>query len=218
MDALDKAKQGRSPLNNEDMEAMIEWLAWYRGSPNKVNSSDQVNSPILKLDFSSAEPKAMVPDAESEVSPGIKASGFKDMGGKVKETKDEGSDPLLESDSLGGPVSMFETIQTVDSNEVPNQAHKVFAENPEVSRSTILCVETEGTKTKDGTESVGEIMAKADPLYPEQGKDDSISPDGDVKHVEAVVCDVQVNPFSGSEARATKDGKAIFLVCGCQFA
>ncbi|KAL6957779.1 hypothetical protein U1Q18_049126, partial [Sarracenia purpurea var. burkii] len=38
LDAPDKAKQGRSPLNKDDMEAVIGWLAWYRGSPIPAGS------------------------------------------------------------------------------------------------------------------------------------------------------------------------------------
>ncbi|KAL6958346.1 hypothetical protein U1Q18_041551, partial [Sarracenia purpurea var. burkii] len=56
IDALEKAKQGRSPLNHEDMEAVIEWLAWYRDSPNRKDNLGQTVSPAHKIDFSLAEP------------------------------------------------------------------------------------------------------------------------------------------------------------------
>ncbi|KAL6953353.1 hypothetical protein U1Q18_040900 [Sarracenia purpurea var. burkii] len=40
-----RARQGRSPLNKEALEAVVEWLAWYRDSPSpaeKSKSSDGV--------------------------------------------------------------------------------------------------------------------------------------------------------------------------------
>ncbi|KAL6988712.1 hypothetical protein U1Q18_014467 [Sarracenia purpurea var. burkii] len=42
---LPRARQGRSPLNKEALEAVVEWLAWYRDSPppaEKSKSSDGV--------------------------------------------------------------------------------------------------------------------------------------------------------------------------------
>ncbi|KAL6957238.1 hypothetical protein U1Q18_040496 [Sarracenia purpurea var. burkii] len=58
LDALDKAKQGRSPLNKADMEAVVEWLAWYRSSPlseekteSQVKSSDLIIDPILECEL-----------------------------------------------------------------------------------------------------------------------------------------------------------------------
>ncbi|KAL6971617.1 hypothetical protein U1Q18_031298, partial [Sarracenia purpurea var. burkii] len=40
LDALDKAKQGRSPLNKEDMDVVVEWLAWYRDSTRSKEKAD----------------------------------------------------------------------------------------------------------------------------------------------------------------------------------
>ncbi|KAL7002188.1 hypothetical protein U1Q18_003342 [Sarracenia purpurea var. burkii] len=38
------------------MEAVIEWLAWYRDSPNRKDNLGQTVSPAHKIDFSLAEP------------------------------------------------------------------------------------------------------------------------------------------------------------------
>ncbi|KAL6958373.1 hypothetical protein U1Q18_040310 [Sarracenia purpurea var. burkii] len=47
LDALDKAKQGRSALNKSDIEAVVEWLAWYRSSPlSDEKTVAHVNCPV----------------------------------------------------------------------------------------------------------------------------------------------------------------------------
>ncbi|KAL6955295.1 hypothetical protein U1Q18_043795, partial [Sarracenia purpurea var. burkii] len=67
LDALDRARQGRSPLNKEALEAVVEWLAWYRDSPpptEKSKSSDGVfGTRDLLTNVEGKEDKQSVPVA-----------------------------------------------------------------------------------------------------------------------------------------------------------
>ncbi|KAL6963466.1 hypothetical protein U1Q18_042799, partial [Sarracenia purpurea var. burkii] len=67
LDALDRARQGRSPLNKEALEAVVEWLAWYRDSPpptEKSKSSDGVfGTRDLLTNVEGKEDKQAVPVA-----------------------------------------------------------------------------------------------------------------------------------------------------------
>ncbi|KAL6966031.1 hypothetical protein U1Q18_045397 [Sarracenia purpurea var. burkii] len=49
LDALDKTNQGRSPLNKEDLEAVIGWLAWYQGSPQTAEAKKEEGSQSFEL-------------------------------------------------------------------------------------------------------------------------------------------------------------------------
>ncbi|KAL6963469.1 hypothetical protein U1Q18_042593, partial [Sarracenia purpurea var. burkii] len=53
-----KQDEGRSPLAKEDMEAVVEWLAWYRSSPVKMEPSvlDSLVSELLPKDLMVSDP------------------------------------------------------------------------------------------------------------------------------------------------------------------
>ncbi|KAL6955392.1 hypothetical protein U1Q18_040714 [Sarracenia purpurea var. burkii] len=101
LDALDKAKQGRSPLNKDDMEAVIGWLAWYRGSPILAGSP-------LSVDKSVDSVPAL------QVSP----ASFSDLGCV-------GSATLKKEAILAG-----DGVQAAAFEKISSQARQVFVEIP----------------------------------------------------------------------------------------
>ncbi|KAL6965948.1 hypothetical protein U1Q18_017939 [Sarracenia purpurea var. burkii] len=73
--ALGKAKQGCSPLNDTELGEIIEWLAWYRGSPpteKKVHGGDS-GVPLLDHQEISYKPKKLV--SEFAADEGSKVKG-----------------------------------------------------------------------------------------------------------------------------------------------
>ncbi|KAL6988705.1 hypothetical protein U1Q18_014461 [Sarracenia purpurea var. burkii] len=95
MDALNKAKQGRSPLNKEDLEAVIEWLAWFRSSPSVKDSSVQLSTSDIKVD-----------PAEVKIGDTNKGVGEETAFGSFNPELVNIDDPKIERENSNtGPVS-----------------------------------------------------------------------------------------------------------------
>ncbi|KAL6980900.1 hypothetical protein U1Q18_022536 [Sarracenia purpurea var. burkii] len=140
LDALDKDEQGRSPLNNEDLEAVVEWLAWYRGSP--VTSPKEGFSSILEpinplINEGSPDVREVVDGSPIELAKICPSSGYNELLGpnrkgdsnEVEETG-EGGEMFPES------VRVKESkVKTLDSSLILNQNCSVVVDFERVSDS-----------------------------------------------------------------------------------
>ncbi|KAL6991666.1 hypothetical protein U1Q18_009777, partial [Sarracenia purpurea var. burkii] len=48
LDALDKARQGRSPISKDDLATVVEWLAWYRNT--SPQASPEASKQVIKAE------------------------------------------------------------------------------------------------------------------------------------------------------------------------
>ncbi|KAL6976830.1 hypothetical protein U1Q18_025615, partial [Sarracenia purpurea var. burkii] len=90
LDALDKAKQGRSPLSKEDMAVVVEWLAWYRSSPVKMEPS------VLDSPVSEFTPKDLM---VSDLAFSLTSEGFPE-----NRENEEGSSKVGEDSKRNSPL------------------------------------------------------------------------------------------------------------------
>ncbi|KAL6956862.1 hypothetical protein U1Q18_040570, partial [Sarracenia purpurea var. burkii] len=236
LDALDKAKQGRSPLNKEDLEAVTEWLAWYRGSPVSV-VAEKVEALAAPIQVSSVmfpdlncDGKDVLKENSCSAGEGIQAAPIREPCCQAHQVLEKMPEPRSADQGVAIPGERCHHV-----GEVPAHLVGSFSETACEASGLVLCgnqfgpppeYEKEGVLpprvhssvaeaaqvgvSGDANESKGEGDVLKDPVENSSDQDVAVLEGKDSVEVEEVD-----GESSGEEESSEKDDSEMIAVETC---